>query len=255
MPTVHAMNRQQLIEALKELGEEPPVQWKNPELKMRLMEMEEELGIDRLRRSRHHQTELMTWVTRLNQASKKKRALQEFCQSDLGLTLSGQETIPVLQKHAMEKIYVLTEPDGQDPMGFGQYASLTYAEVKIQHAGYCAWAQTTVNEGQHSMRLGRFVKWLNMEPKEQVKMPNYMAKQYVRGKGETEHRVKEEPEPSEVSTSSTQALAQAHQMMTKMMATMEEMKGELQELREERPRKKTEVKSDGSFSVVSTPSK
>ena len=40
-------------------------------------------------------------------------------------------------------------------------------------------------------------------------------------------------------------------MMTKMMATMEEMKGELQELREERPRKKTEVKSEASFSLVS----
>lgn len=251
MPTVHAMNRHQLQEALKELGEEPPAQWKNPELKVRLMEVEEELGIDKLRRSRHHQTELMTWVTRLNQAMKKKRALQEFCQSDLGLTLSGQETIPVLQEQAMEKIYLLTEPDGQDPMGFGQHASLTYAEVKSQHAGYCTWAQTTASEGQHSLRLGRFVKWLNMEPKDQVKMPHYLAKQYVKSKGETETCVKAEPEPSEAPTSSTQALVEAQHMMTKMMATMEEMKGELQELREERPRKKTEVKSEASFSLVS----
>jgi hypothetical protein len=37
MPTIHAMNRHQLQEALKELGEEPPAQWKNPELKVRLM--------------------------------------------------------------------------------------------------------------------------------------------------------------------------------------------------------------------------
>ncbi|CAL1171479.1 unnamed protein product [Cladocopium goreaui] len=212
---------EEIFQALKELGEEPPAQWKNPELKVRLMEVEEELGIDKLRRSRHHQTELMTWVTRLN-----------------------QETIPVLQKQAMEKIYLLTEPDGQDPMGFGQHASLTYAEVKSQHAGYCTSAQTTASEGQHSLRLGRFVKWLNMEPKDQVKMPHYLAKQYVKSKGETETCVKAEPEPSEAPTSSTQALVEAQHMMTKMMATMEEMKGELQELREERPRKKTEVKSE-----------
>ena len=42
----------------------------------------------------------------------------------------------------MEKIYVITQPDGQDPMGFGNHASRTYAEVN--------WAKTTAHEGQHS---------------------------------------------------------------------------------------------------------
>lgn len=71
------MNRAQLQSALRELGEQPPEQWKNAELKVRLMELEEEKGLDQLRRNRHQGTELMTWVTRLNHAMKKKSAMQD----------------------------------------------------------------------------------------------------------------------------------------------------------------------------------
>ena len=49
----------------------------------------------------------------------------------------------------MEKIYVLTQPDGQDPMGFANHASRTYAEV-TEFPDYCNWAKTTAHEGQHS---------------------------------------------------------------------------------------------------------
>ena len=77
MPSISAMNRAQLQSALRELGEQPPEQWKNAELKVRLMELEEEKGLDQLRRNRHQGTELMTWVTRLNHAMKKKSAMQD----------------------------------------------------------------------------------------------------------------------------------------------------------------------------------
>jgi hypothetical protein len=80
--------------------------------------------------------------------------MQEFCTSDLGLTISGQETMMVLQKYAMEKIYVITQPDDQDPMGFGTHASRSYAEVKSEFPDYCQWAKTTAHEGQHSVLWG-----------------------------------------------------------------------------------------------------
>ena len=89
------------------------------------MELEEEKGLGQLRRTRHQRTERMTWVTRLNHAMKKKASMQEFCTSDLGLTITGTETMMTLQKHAMEKIDVISQPDGQDPIRFGTHASRT----------------------------------------------------------------------------------------------------------------------------------
>ena len=36
----------------------------------------------------------------------------EFCTSDLGLTINGQKTMVILQKHAMEKTCVISQPSG-----------------------------------------------------------------------------------------------------------------------------------------------
>ena len=251
MPAISTMNRAQLQSALRELGEQPPEQWKNAELKVRLMELEEEKGLDQLRRTRHQGTELMTWVTRLNQAMKKKASMQEFCTSDLGLTITGQETMMTLQKVAMENIYVISQPEGQDPMGFGTHASRTYAEVKSEFPDYCRWAVTTAHEGQHSVRLGRFVKWLEMTPKEYKTKPNYMS-QHGKVKMENVKQEQGVPEatPSESSMGSTQALMQAKNMMMEMMGKMAELQEGMEELRQERPRKKTEASSDGSFKMV-----
>lgn len=252
MPTIASMTRAQLQSALRELGEEPPEQWKNAEMKVRLMELEEEKGLDQLRRTRHQGTELMTWVTRLNQASKKKASMQEFCTSDLGLTLTGSETMMTLQKLGMEKIYVISQPDGQDPMGFGTHASRTYAEVKQTFPDYCQWAKTTAREGQHSVRLGRFVKWLEMTPKEYKNKPSYMTQVGKVKMGD----VKQEPmapeaTPSESSQGSTQALMKAQNMMMEMMTQMAELKEGMEELRQERPRKRVEGNTEDSFSMVS----
>lgn len=252
MPSISAMTRAQLQSALRELGEQPPEQWKNAELKVRLMELEEEKGLDQLRRTRHQGTELMTWVTRLNHAMKKKAAMQEFCTSDLGLTISGLETMMILQKQALEKIYVITQPDGQDPMGFGTHASRTYAEVKLEFPDYCQWAKATAHEGQHSVRLGRFVKWLETTPKESKIKPNYMSQTAMTAKEKVKQEVgAPEATPSENSQGSTEALRKAHVMMMDMMNKMEELKEGMEELRQERPRKKADGNSDSSFSMVS----
>lgn len=157
----------------------------------------------------------------------------------------------ILQKQAMEKIYVITQPESQDPMGFGTHASRTYAEVKAEFPDYCQWAMTTAHEGQHSVRLGRFVKWLEMTPKEIKTKPNYMSQTAKTMK----EKVKQEtgvPEatPSESSQGSTQAL-KAHSMMTEMMNKMEELKEGMEELRQERPRKKAEGNTDSTFSLIS----
>ena len=100
--------------------------------------------------------------------------------------------------------------------------------------------------------LGRFVKWPEMTPKESKTNPNYMS-QNAKIKME---KVKQEmgaPEatPSESSQGSTQALMKAHSMMMDMMNKMEELKEGMEELRQERPRKKADGNSDSTFNLIS----
>lgn len=254
MPSISSMTKGEVQAALRELGEEPPLKWKLAELQVRLMELEEEKGINLMRDRKSRQTELMAWVTQLNQAMKKKEKTQQFCQTDLGMTLTGNETCLDLQRKAMEKIYQISTPDGQDPMGFGEHASRTYLEVKNNYPDYSRWATQTVREGNHGQRLRRFVKWLEMNETEKGAKPNYLIKQEnkVKTEGYTKTRVKVEVAKDE-DMESVIDQTEMKEMMTKMMETMGDLKEEINELRQERPRKKTDGKSDGSFSNLSTP--
>ena len=78
-----------MLAAPRELGEHPPEQWKNAELKVRCVELEEEKGIGSTRRTRQQGTELMTWVGVLHfglgtdhQRSKDHGDLAETCHGE-----------------------------------------------------------------------------------------------------------------------------------------------------------------------------
>ena len=66
----------------------------------------------------------------LNKASRKKDLLKAFCEERLKLSLSGSETIPVLQKKAARQIYEVSVASAMDPVGFGKWSTLTYGQLR-----------------------------------------------------------------------------------------------------------------------------
>lgn len=179
-------------------------------------------------------TQLQEWVTKLNVASRKKATLMAFCQTELQLPVNEKETMEIMQKKALEKIYLFTKSSGQDPMGFGQYSNLSYQEVMDNHPSYGPWAVKTMNEGDCSNRLRRFAQWYQ----EALKMPasSTLTAQSTPKKEKPETKTAHEESP------------ETHHLMAKMVAAITNLQEELAELKEERPRKK---KDDGSISDFS----
>eukprot|EP00435_Cladocopium_sp_Y103_P034647 s2781_g9.t1 len=235
MTAVSKMNKTQLQNSLRGYGEEPPKAWDMTELRHRLLEIEEERGITRTRG--RLQTPLQELVTQLNVAAKKKSSLQQHCRDNLEINVTGNETMEIMRKAAMEKIYQKAPCSDQDPMGFGEHSSLTYEEVKLEHPGYVKWAIKTVEEGPTCARLARFVRWLKQPP------PT----------GSTNKPIPKVASKSEASSSSSRQelmLQETHAMMAKMVTAINHLKEEVDEMKEERPRKK---KDEGSFTMLTEP--
>ncbi len=256
---MYKLRKGELIAAIEEFGETPPAKWTVPELRTRLLQLQEEHGVTKEKKK----TDMKQWVVRLNTASKKKAELQEFCRRELGLHVNGNETIAQLQKEAMIKIYQVSVPEPQDPVGFGKAASLTYEEVQ-QDRQYCQWVKTTWEEGgQTSPQLARLAQWLitQEQPRPEVtkdsKMNTYTKEPEIAVKAKAAPKkavgkIENDYAESMASSSSTQMMMSA---MQTMMETMKELKEEVAELHEQRPRKKnpSEKSSDGGYSMVSQP--
>ena len=217
-----------LIEAIESLGETPPSSWTMVELKSRLSELKEENGIPS--NSRRVRSDLQEWTIKLNKAATKNANLQAFCQKDLGLSISGAETIDQLKRASLEKIYMITSPHPSDGVGFGAHASLTYDEIKLAQPEYCQWVKTSAAEGGCNYRLTRLARWLEMEPAISAKK---MMPKVTPRKGKS--RTGRSHSPSAANSMSSQAMA----MMTKMVHTIEGLKEEVEHLKEGKPHKKS----------------
>lgn len=185
MAGISNMKKADLVEAIRALGEEPPSKWTNTELRVRLLELEEEQGITRTKGK--IRTSHQGWMVELNKHSKKKADLIQFCQSKLQLPLEGTETMPQLEKKAVEKIYAISEPSGKDPMGFGMHSQLSYQEVMDEHPSYGEWAHQTAMEGSCHPRLSRFAHW-------------YVAQRDVRQEPQLPVKTRLTPLPEKAST-------------------------------------------------------
>ena len=228
----------ELIQAIRDLGENPPNSWNVAELKVRLTELEENKGIYRHRGKT--QTPLQLWMIRLNEAKKNKATLQMFTKETLGVPITGNEVMDELTRKCVEKIYVVSKPDGSDGMGFGRHSSKSYMEVQKTDPGYVAWAQKTVAEGETCVRLARFVKWIEME-----KHPEHMDT-YATVPPPLASKVKKEE--TEAASSSEQL---QNQLLQQMTAALLEVKEELNNLKEERPHKqRSDTSSVMSFDKV-----
>lgn len=156
--SLQKMTKAELIAEINKLGETPPSKWSKVELTTRLCQLYEEKGISY---GRQQKTELRKMVVALNQASRKKADLMEFCTQTVGVHISGNHTIPQMQKLALTRIYEMTTPDASDPVGFGKGASLSYAEIK-EDKQYCHWVIQTSKEGTCCPQLARLARWLEM---------------------------------------------------------------------------------------------
>lgn len=105
------MTKGELFAALTALGEMPPRSWTKVELKSRLMELEEELGIHRAP-VRRDPTPLQKWVTKLNAVNKKRSTLRDFITEDLAGNAPETSTKDQLAKIAMDYIYDKAEACG-----------------------------------------------------------------------------------------------------------------------------------------------
>eukprot|EP00435_Cladocopium_sp_Y103_P069276 s590_g33.t1 len=152
--------KEDYVNILLELGESAPNQWTIAEIKARIQELQTEKGINP---TKCHKTELQLWVIQLNKVSKKKADLQAWCQNELGMSLTMSETIPQLQKKAMEQIYMRAAAHPTDPVGFGEHCSLSYEELRSSQEQYAQWVQKTAQEGQSCYRLQRLAAWLAAE--------------------------------------------------------------------------------------------
>ena len=252
------MNKAELRKAIEGLGETPPDRWTRSELMTRLLQLREEHGMTT--KDKAGKTALQQGVTKLNQASKKKSLLMEYVQ-ELGCAPTGKETIAQLQRLGMTRLYLTTVPDGSDPVGFGKGANLRYDEIQMDKQ-YCQWVRTQYKEHLEDPQgtsccpqLVRLAMWLEQEAtgrkcspepevgvKVKISEPELkatpkvkMEKGYASGSGS--------PSPHSIEVG----------ILGEVMATLKELKTEVQELKDERPRRQRIGNStESDFSMVST---
>ena len=225
---------QELLRVDRAHGEEPPRGWTKIELRQRLLEIEPSLG--EKSPAGTHKTELQEWVSRINKARTKKAALIELCTKDLELTLTGNETIPTLERLALQRAHLVSRPMAEDVVGFGRHAALEYQDINRYQQSYSEWVlRTAAEESGCDYRLRRLAQWLKENPVEKTEKeaevkPRAMAKK------------KERPEPSAASGSSSttpQVMDRDMlQILQNLTSTMQDLKSEVAELKGERPRKK-----------------
>ena len=242
------MTRPALVLSLKAYGETPPESWTKVELMGRLRELADSGEIDPPTAGKQ-KTPLETAVSELNRAAAKKSVLQAHVQN-MGVKITGNETIAGLQEKAMKYLVQSVDVVGKDKMGFGKYASQTYEHVKRTDSQYCQWVRTTAKEGGCSMYLSRFATWLESEDrkpavlmKEKVDMNEYKDVKKTPGAKIKEMKVPpassttSSPELKEESSASSGSMEQTVHQLTHMVATLTQEVQTLKSEKGEKPRK------------------
>lgn len=244
------MKKAELVAEMAKFGEEPPAGWGCVELRQRLADLYEQHPT--MNPNRKKKTDLRQKVIALNVNSKKKANLQMWCRDTLGMVITGNETIQQLQRGAMVRIYQETQPDPQDPVGFGKAAALTYEEV-AEDVEYCSWVKKMAAEGEVCVQMARLASWLNsldnptpadavMEPpKPKVKEPNLSV---------TIPEKKKSTYSAKSSNSSGSMDTETLKMLKQLTETVQDLKEEVQDMRQENPRRKKKDNSESSFKMV-----
>ncbi|CAE7241426.1 RE1 [Symbiodinium sp. CCMP2592] len=251
LPLSGNMCEEALQQKLRDHGEDPPERWTKVELRQRLVELEPELATNSRRGDKD--TELRTMIHRINQARQKKATLIQLCEGDLQLILTGNETVAQLERRAVEQAHKLTPADGRDYVGFGKHAALQYLEINRYQASYRAWViQTDAESAGADYRLRRLAKWLRENPPD-VDPENETPHRETQGRSKAAPKRKTGPaskalslpmntlEDEKAATSSTSTSAEMNQMaqaIMQMAGAIQNLQQDMNEMKEERPRKK-----------------
>ena len=259
MPKV---SKAEMVTELARLGEIPPKQWSVAELATRLDELRAERGLPPFGRAKS-KTPLRKEVIRLNEAAKKKGILQEYVQNHLQMAITGNETILQLQKAALTKIYQITEASAEDPVGFGCHSSLSYQEVMTQQPKYAEWCVVTAREGPTDPRLARLAEWIQHQQEPEIAKQNNnhppaatSAEMEAKGYTFTGQKLKKTGATSTTSSASesitSSQMAQTQAMIQQLANVVIDLKDELQQVKQELPRKETKKEKDSEMGSNST---
>eukprot|EP00435_Cladocopium_sp_Y103_P032219 s1878_g8.t1 len=233
------------------------------EISARLDELRAEVGLGPFNKKKE-KTPLRRVVIALNEAAKKKSTLV-IADKQMQVAVGHNDTIATLQKACLLKAYQVTEASGADPVGFVKHSSLSYLEVQQEHPEYCQWAIKTMNlDGMNcDVRLARLGHWLQSQQnlkdqksnainREPIPMTTLVEKGLLRNKTKTRT---EGSTKSFGSGSVTSAQLMATQNMIQSLAGLVgDLKEEVIQLKQERPRKEVKKEEDmsstASFSVV-----
>ncbi|CAE7350905.1 unnamed protein product [Symbiodinium sp. CCMP2592] len=161
--SLNQMTKAVLVDHIRAHGEEPPEGWTVIELKARLAELDPSLTEAASRGA--HKTELQKWVMKINKARAKKSEMIELCAKELELPLTGNETVSTLERLALQRASVITEPMARDTVGFGKHAALEYQDINRYQPGYREWVlKTDTEETGCDYRLRRLARWLRQNP-------------------------------------------------------------------------------------------
>ena len=131
-----SMTKERMLDILKSMGENPPKTWTKAELAQRIYELQPDVHLEG--KKPVVKTNYQEWVIRMNKASRVKANLVAFSREELGLVLSGNETIAVLQRRCLAKILDVSTPEGSDVLGFGKHSQLTYETINQEYPTYRA---------------------------------------------------------------------------------------------------------------------
>ena len=218
---MNSMNKADLEAALRSFGETVPESWGKFEMKVRLLELQEETGIEI--KPKTTRTPLQQALQKVS-ALKKKPELSEYCQRVLKIPVGSNDTVSQIHKRALAAIYQQTEPWGQDPVGFGKFSDLTYQEIRDEKEDYKKWIlQTNKESPEADHRLRRLAKWLEAHPEpEQEEVTSRPSRPSVTTKGRSKGKA----------SASNQVANET--LIQQMAETIQSLRAELNELRDDR---------------------
>lgn len=257
------LTKAELIIELAKMGEVPPREWTSVEISARLDELRAEQGQAPLQQKKER-TPLRQMVIRLNQAAKKKAHLLQFA-TQLGMNPNPNDTIAMLQKKCLMRIYQETPATGEDPVGFGAHSSLTYQEVQLHQPDYARWAVITMEEngGESDPRLTRLATWLQQQQQQEqanekrkpkikpISPAVLMEKGYLKTKGKM---IATSPPSTDSEAASASQAAVTNAAIRQLTSLVTRLQEDVATMKEERPhkegRKEDETMSLGSFQKV-----
>ncbi|CAE7394680.1 unnamed protein product, partial [Symbiodinium necroappetens] len=250
-PAMYRKTKAELVAELRKYQEHPAPGWTKVEIRQRLLELQGQEE-EEAHKKTSNATALQNITREMRKASKNKANLIVFCEQELEMTLTGNETKPQLEMKAMNKILANTPPEGMDVVGFGKHVDRRYHEMLDELRGYGEWVVQTAGENPSTSdpRLRRLAGWL--EPRLQTgsstmhaRGSSSMEAPWMTGrtiaktpaKAATKAFLKPKNDPSESTTSSPEVVADQTKKMDEMAEMIHKLKDELESMKAE-PRRK-----------------